>query len=260
MKETLRLALWQTMPRPLDVAGNLQRLEHISAQAAAQGADVLVVPEMFLTGYDIGVQAVQQLAEARDGASSKAVRAIAARHRLAIAYGYPERDAGRCFNAAALIDAGGRLLTHHRKRHLFGDLDRRLFAAGDDDAPLGVLHGWNVALLICYDVEFPEPVRRAAQAGADVLLVPTANMPEYDIVPQVLVPARAYESQLIVAYANYVGTEAGTRYGGLSVVCSAQGRALATAAREETLLLVDCSAQALRESRALHPFLADLAG
>ncbi|MFY8044397.1 MAG: nitrilase-related carbon-nitrogen hydrolase, partial [Rhodoferax sp.] len=78
--------------------------------------------------------------------------------------------------------------------------------------------------LICYDVEFPEATRRLALAGADLIVVPTANMPEFDFVAQSLVPVRAYENQLYVAYANYIGAEGAVHYGGLSLLAAPDGQ------------------------------------
>ena len=66
--------------------------------------------------------------------------------------------------------------------------------------------GLKAALLICYDVEFPESVRALALAGAELVIVPTALMQPFDVVAKTIVPARAYENQLFVAYANRCGS------------------------------------------------------
>ncbi len=273
---SLRIALLQCAPLPLDVAGNLRRLRTAALQAAGQGADLLVCPEMFLTGYAIGADAVRRLAEPRDGASAQAVAGIAREAGLAIAYGYPESDATDAapFNAAQFIDADGRPCGHYRKTHLFGGLDRAQFSVGDGahgaaqhaavHTPFGVFEwrGWRVGLLICYDIEFPEPARALALAGADLIVVPTANMRAYDAVPRTLVPARAYENQLFVAYANYVGSEPThdpsshpLDYGGLSCVAAPAGTALARAGDAPTLLVADLDFATLQASRLHTPYL-----
>ena len=94
-------------------------------------------------------------------------------------------------------------------------------------------------MLICYDVEFPEAVRALALAGANLLLIPTALTPEYDAVPGAIVPARALENQVFVAYCNHAGTENGLAYLGGSCIASPDGRKLANAGPAETLLIVD---------------------
>ena len=265
----LRLALLQCAPLPLqpqgNVAANLQRLDAAARTAAGQGAQLLVVPEMFLTGYNIGAEQAHALAEPWDGASAQAVAHIAQKQGIAITYGYPERGArdpvgerntvGQIFNTAQCVDAHGRLLGRYRKTHLFGDLDAAMFQAGAGDEAVFELHGWRVGLLICYDVEFPENTRRLALQGADLLVVPTANMEGFDFVAQHMVPTRAYENQVCVAYANYCGAEGDLRYGGLSCVAVADGNLLAVADRQASLLFADLSPAGLTQTRGIHHHL-----
>jgi 5-aminopentanamidase len=260
MRTPLTLALLQCAPAPLDTAFNLQRLDHNARLAAEKGAHVLVCPEMYLSGYAIGATAVQQLAQSADGPWAVEVAAIAQRHGIAIAYGYPERDAsGDVFNAAQWISAEGLRCLNHRKTYLFGELDRAQFAAGPADAATFTLHGWNIGMLICYDVEFPEATRRLALAGADLIVVPTANMPGYDFVAQTLVPVRAYENQIYVAYANYVGAEGDVHYGGLSLLAGPDGQVVAQAQQDATLLIATLEDGRLGAARAAASHLVDLA-
>lgn len=260
MRTPLTLALLQCAPAPLDVAGNLQRLDQAAQQAAAAGAQVLVCPEMFLSGYAIGTAAVQQLAQPADGAWAQAVASVAQHHNIAVVYGYPERDAsGAVFNAAQWVSAQGQRCLNYRKTYLFGDLDRQQFAAGAPSTATFTLQGWTIGLLICYDVEFPEATRRLALAGADLIVVPTANMPEYDFVAQALVPVRAYENQLYVAYANYVGAEGDVHYGGLSLLAAPDGQTVAQAERDTTLLIATLDETHLNHARATAHHVRDLA-
>ena len=259
----LTLAVLQCGSMPLQVAANLQRLDAAAARARAGGADLLLTPEMFLTGYSIGAEAVRALAQPRDAGYAQAVAGIAQKHGLAIAWGYPERDAAAVvFNAAQLVSAQGQPLLHYRKTHLYGALDRAQFSAAPADASnsaLAEMHGWNIGLLICYDVEFPENTRRLALAGADCLLVPTANMDRYDFVPDTLVPTRAFENQIALAYANYCGPEGGLRYGGLSSVVNALGQPLAKAGRLDDLLLATLTPEGLDHARAEQTHLQEYA-
>jgi predicted amidohydrolase len=260
MRTPLTLALLQCAPAPLDAAGNLQRMDQAAQQAAAAGAQVLVCPEMFVSGYAIGAAAVQQLAQAADGPWAQAVAATAQRHGVAVVYGYPERDpSGAVFNAAQWISAQGQRCLNYRKTYLFGDLDRRQFAAGAPSAATFTLQGWTIGLLICYDVEFPEATRRLALAGADLIVVPTANMPAYDFVAQSLVPVRAYENQLYVAYANYVGAEGAVHYGGLSLLAAPDGQPVAQAGRQATLLVATLDDTRLTTARAAAHHVVDAA-
>ncbi|AOE82989.1 carbon-nitrogen hydrolase family protein [Pseudomonas sp. TCU-HL1] len=254
----MRIALYQCPPLPLEPAANLERLQQRAAEAARRGAALLITPEMYLSGYNIGLDAVSALAEARDGAWAERVAGIAREHGIAILYGYPERSAdGALFNSVQLIDAQGQCLGNYRKTHLFGELDNSMFSAGDDDYPLLELNGWKLGMLICYDVEFPENVRRLALAGADAVLVPTANMEPFDFVCDVLVRARAFENQCYVAYANYCGGEGQIRYCGLSSVSAPDGSQAAVCGREETLAFADLKRDTLEASRASITYLKD---
>jgi predicted amidohydrolase len=259
MRAPLKLALWQSAPAPLDVPGNLERLEAAAREAAGAGAQLLVCPEMFITGYAIGAPAVQAMAQAADGTWADAVAAIAQRHQLAVVYGYPERGAdGRVYNAAQWIDASGRRCLNYRKAYLFGELDRSQFAAQAQSARTFDFHGWKVGMLICYDVEFPEATRALALAGADLIVVPTANMAEYDFVARSLVPVRAYENQLFVAYANFTGPEGALQYGGLSVVAGPDGETLTQAGREQALVFATLDDERLTAARQAAQHVRDL--
>ena len=253
----LHLAVWQTAyaPPETDTAEALRRLDAAADQARAQGAELLVGTEMGLTGYAIGPERVAALAEPTNGHLAQAVAAIAQRHGLAIVYGYPERhpEGGKPFNAAQCIGADGAPLMNYRKTHLFGDMDRAQFSAGDAASQVFTWRGWRLGLLICYDVEFPEAVRALALQGADAVLVPTANMLGYDEVPQLLLPARAYENRVALAYANACGDEGGLHYGGLSTVVQANGTVLAQAARDTTLVLASLLATDAEKARIGSP-------
>ncbi|MFN7121022.1 MAG: carbon-nitrogen hydrolase family protein [Hydrogenophaga sp.] len=246
---TLTLVLWQC-PYAANTAEALSRLDTTAAQARAQGAEVLVCPEMSLTGYQIGAAAVAALAEPADGALAQAVAAIAQRHRIAIVYGYPERNAdGQPYNAVQFISADGQRIANYRKTHLFGDIDRAQFSPGPQAPAVFEWNGWRLGLLVCYDIEFPEPARDLALQGADVLLVPTANMAQFDEVQRLLLPARALENRVCVAYANACGQEGDTTYGGLSTVCAPMGAVQAQAGRDASLLLTTLDRSALQHAR-----------
>lgn len=252
--EDLTIALWQT-PFASGSAEALQRLDAAAERVRAEGAELLVTPEMALTGYAIGADRVATLAEPASGPLAQAVGAIARRHGLAIAYGYPEAHAdGAPYNAAQFIDADGKRLANYRKTHLFGNLDRSQFSAGEAAPRVFMYRGWRLGLLICYDVEFPEAVRLLALQGADAVLVPTANMEPFDEVQRVLLPARALENRLYVAYANACGQEAGLAYNGLSGVYGPAGRTLAQATSPDVgLVQVTLSSSALAAARTTSP-------
>jgi predicted amidohydrolase len=253
MDDTLTLALWQC-PYADSPSQALLLLDATAEQAKAQGAELLLCPEMSLTGYQIGAAGAAARSETSDGALAQAVASIAQRHGLAIVFGYPERHPeGKPYNAVQFIDADGQRLANYRKTHLFGDVDRAQFSPGPQAPAVFAWRGWRLGLLVCYDIEFPEPARGLALQDADAVLVPTANMIEFDEVQRVLLPARALENRVYVAYANACGTEGGTTYGGLSTVCAPDGAVLDQGGREETLRIATLSRSALAQARRHSP-------
>jgi predicted amidohydrolase len=181
---------------------------------------------------------------------------VAAEAGIGIVYGFAERASdGRVFNAAQFVDAGGVRHGAYRKTHLFGGLDRANYSASDGAGPLFEINGWRFGCLICYDAEFPEAVRQVALRGADVVVVPTANMIGFDTVSLLLVPARAYENQCFVVYANCCGSEGRLDYCGTSVVAAPDGTLLARADRDETLLYA--TLDPAHPGRSLNTYLAD---
>jgi 5-aminopentanamidase len=248
---TLRLAVWQGAGEdPLD------ELARAAERAAGEGAGLLVCPEGFLTGYHRPGLGAGDLR----GVPALLARAaeIAAANRLPMILGTHLAEDEIVRNAAVVFDAAGAEIGRYRKRALFGDWERRTFVPGP--APLRFeVGGLKVGVLICYDVEFPELVRAEARAGAELVAVPTALMAPWGRVSRTLVPARALENQLFVAYANRTGEEAGLDYTGLSRICGPDGGTLAEAGAEPGLILADLDLAAIRAERAEASYLDDLA-
>ncbi|MFI1995371.1 carbon-nitrogen hydrolase family protein [Actinoplanes sp. NPDC020271] len=252
----MRIACWQ----PEWVAGIshhdqfLGQLEQIAAAAAGDGASLLVTPEMSATGYHLARGQMAELAEPADGPLTAAVARIAARHRLAVVYGWPERDGRAVYNSVQLVGADGTVAARYRKTHLYGEFDRSSFAPGDDLLVQAKVGAFTVGLIVCYDVEFPETVRAHALAGTELLVVPTALVRPWEFVARTIVPARAFESQLFLAYVNWHSPSA-DGYCGLSTVAGPDGRAWSRPSGP--LLIADLDRGALAAARQATPYLAD---
>jgi predicted amidohydrolase len=254
----MRIAIYQGPAEAGSVARNLDLLKARAMEAAGQGARLMICPEMFLSGYNIGPEQASRLAEPANGLALTRVAALARGSGIALLLGYPERgEDNAIYNAVRLIGRDGRSLANYRKCHLFGDLDRDMFRAGESPPAVIELDGIRVGLLICYDVEFPESVRLLALAGADLVAVPTALMDSFEVVVRTIVPARAVENQVFLAYANRCGREGDLRYCGLSCVVGPDGADLVRAGRGEELVFADLDFDRLRAARALSPYLRD---
>ena len=172
--------------------------------------DLVAFPELFLSDYDI--ETVGTRAIGLDSAPIADLRAAAAASSTAVAVGFAERRGAAVFNSLALIDESGELVAVYRKAYLFGD-EESAFAAGDD-LVLAELAGRRVGPLICFDIEFPEPARALARAGADLLLTVAANPEPYYGDHLIASQARALDNRLPHLYVNRCGEEAGLRFVG----------------------------------------------
>lgn len=253
MKQSLRAAIFQYQCRdepPLERLGRVDR----ALDAAGAELDLVICPELFLSGYNVANK-IQDLAEPRLGAFAQAAADMAKKRRTALLYGYPELADGGVYNAAICIGSDGRTLAHHRKLCLPNGFERGKFTAGDDYT-LFELGGWKIGILVCYDVEFPEAVRGCAQRGADLVAVPTALRKQWSFVARCLVPARAFENGMFVAYANYCGREGNFDYLGESRFASPSGE-VTSAADQETLVTATLDAGDIARARQALPYLQD---
>ncbi len=207
-----RLAIGQ-MTSTDNVDENLAACGRLAAQAKAQGAAVLVLPECFafLGRGDGDLQAIMS---PLDGALFSRFKAIAAAHGLWIAFGgFPERHSDtHAFNSHVVVDDHGEIRSVYRKIHLFDVVlptstlrESKATAPGDSivvaDSPVGKL-----GLTVCYDLRFPELYRALAHQGAEVLLVPAAfTLTTGKEHWEVLLRARAIENQCYVAAAAQTG-------------------------------------------------------
>lgn len=242
----MRIALMQAPPTVTPWRA-LNRLSDAAAEAVACGATLLVAPEMYLSGYAVGRDAVRERESALDDGLWAKAAEIAVKHGIAILVGGPELGG---YNTVAFFDATGSLVSSYRKTHLYGDMDRDLFTAGDTLSDVFEFGGLRCALAICFDIEFPESARTLARRGAELLLVPTANMVPYTGVATRLVPARAQENGVAIAYANFTGPDGTFDYCGLSCIVGADGEDLARAGDATGLVLADIERDDVTRVRA----------
>lgn len=229
------LAIYQGAPAFQAPNRNLAKLRELARAASDLESRVLLLPELFLTGYNLRDHAFE-LAQPRDGQLISSVCEIAAQQRIAIVVGFPERDGQAVYNTVAAVGADGHPKGFYRKVHLFGPDENRIFRPGSElaliDLPIG-----RAGLAICYDIEFPEVARAFAEAGAELILVPSANMLPYWAVPTTLIRARSLENGIAIAYANLAGVEDDLEFTGLSAIVGPDGQDLARAGPSNEALL-----------------------
>ncbi len=231
------VAALQSQPVFGDVAANLATLD---AQLAGLEADLIVLPELCVSGYSLRDRAEAfDLAECfPDGPLSERLLALSEVTGGMIVAGFAERDGDRIYNAAAVV-AAGRPLGTYRKLHLFG-FEREVFDVSE--GPLRVFEhaGLRVGTMVCFDWIFPEAARSLALQGADVIAHPS-NL----VLPgwcQQAMLVRALENRVYTVTANRTGTEhreprPALRFTGLSRIAAPTGQALADGPEQGTTVL-----------------------
>ena len=255
----MRIAALQMRAVAGDPAANLDAIETAALDAAGKGASLLIAPELAVTGYGAGA-AIRDLAEPADGPAVCRLQAISNTAGVAIVAGFAEAAEGEVWNSAVFV-GGDRPPVVYRKSHLYADYERGLFRAETPSAVVFDHAGVRCGMLICYDVEFPENVRRLAQAGVGLVVVPTA-LPASDhaeFIARRMIAVRAFENQVFVAYVNHCGSDALYSYAGLSTIAAPDGTLLASAdGAGEALLIADIRPGDFAASAEQNTYLRDL--
>jgi predicted amidohydrolase len=250
----MRIAAYQ-----MDIAWESRERNYEKAKVAAhrakeQGADLLVLPEMFAVGFSMNPAVT---AEEEDGPTSRFLREIAAENSLNVMAGVVLRgEEGKGRNAALVFSRQGALLATYVKVHLFS------FAGEHEHHEPGtgpvVFHLDEVpcACTICYDLRFPELWRLSAQAAVVAFVIaswPKSRQRHWDL----LLPARAVENQQFVVGVNRVGGGGGLDYTGGTAIWSPLGERLAFGEDREGLVFADIDPEEALRVRKTMPFLED---
>lgn len=187
-----------------------------------------------------------------------ALRTTASGEGIALAVGFAERSGTQFYNSCVLINQDGEIVLTYRKTHLFSSYEQGVFTAGSSLPVAELWPGVRVGILICFDIEFPEPARELRLQGAQLLIVPTAlgSGPVSQHTPLRVINTRALENHLLVLYSNFPQTpprgmqgELEVTFCGRSAIVAPNGVDLARAGAEESLLVAPLATQ---------PFQADL--
>ena len=239
---------------------NRQAAADAVAEAAAAGARLVVLPELCDSGYvfdaaDPAAEARGLAAPAADNPTLRQWHELAGRHRLVIVGGFCELGAdGRLYNSAALVDASGTRAVY-RKAHLW-DSEKLVFTPGDAALPTVDTEVGRVAVMVCYDLEFPEWTRLAALDGADLIAAPV-NWPGYSW-PEGERPAEVVKAQaaaaangVFVAVADRCRDERGVSWISGSLIASPEGYMLAgpVLADRPAVLTAACDLPRARDKR-----------
>ena len=265
---TTTLALAQLEIEPARVDANVDRAIDAVSRAAARGADLVALPELFNVGY-FAFDRYERLSEPFEGETFTRLREAAADHGIAVLAGSIVEDLAATervetpaeeglANTAALFDASGELRLVYRKHHLFGydSAESELLVPGEriETASIGP---FTVGVTTCYDLRFPELYRELVDAGADLVLVPSAwPYPRIEHW-QTLSRARAIENQSFLATINGSAEFADATLLGRSTVYDPWGVPIASSGDDPTLVVTDVDPNAVSTVREEFPALRD---
>jgi len=271
-KQIMRLALIQ-QANTADTAQNLERTIRSIRMAAADGAQVILLQELFntlyfCTGYD---ESAFVHAESNDSPLLKRMQQLAAELELVIVVPYFEKRAqGVYHNSAVIFDADGQEAAFYRKMHIPDDpgfCEKYYFTPGDLGYKVADTRYGKIGILICWDQWFPEAARITAMMGADLLVYPTAigvlateteaQKTEFREAWEMIQRSHAIANGCYVAAINRVGTESGTTFWGDSFVVGPFGQWVARAGENEEILHAKIDLSTIDEHRRTWPFFRD---
>jgi N-carbamoylputrescine amidase len=270
-RDAFTLGLVQTHASD-DPADNLARNVALVERAAAQGAEVVCLQELFRSRYFCQTEdhAHFALAEPIPGPTTEVLGPLARRLGVVlVASLFEKRARGLFHNTAAVLDADGTLCGTYRKMHIPDDprfYEKFYFAPGDLGFRVFDTRAGRLGVLVCWDQWYPEAARLTALAGAEVLLYPTAIgtwRGEQELRPtqhdawRTIQRSHAIANGVYVAAVNRVGREDELDFWGGSFVAGPDGRVLAEAGRDEEILVVACPRGRIDAAREGWPFLRD---
>ena len=238
---------------------NLDSAVQMIKEAAQRGVDLIVLPELFTTGYCL--DRAESLAEPPKGHSIELLRDLAGRFRIFIVAGsiLEKRDA-QIFNTSYLIGKDGKLLGHYDKVHLFPPFQENHYLTAGSGASIFKTELGLFGVIICFDLRFPEITRTLTLNGAQVLFCPAEFPAERIAVCATLLRARAIENQVFVVGCNRVGSDGKHLYGGRSAIINPEGKTLAQADDAPQLIEATINLkeiEAVRKSMPVLKFIRD---
>jgi N-carbamoylputrescine amidase len=247
----LTVAALQLALGSADEAENIAAVSALVEQAASQGAQLILPPELFSGPYFCQTEDEALFALARPTAehpSVRAMQALAAKLKVAIPTSFFERDGQHYYNTLAMIDSTGDILGTYRKSHIPdgpGYEEKYYFRPGNDGFKVWDVAGTRIGVGICWDQWYPECARVMALMGAQVLLYPTAIGSEpYDAgldtsrMWRRAMQGHAVSNCMPVIAANRIGTEAGQKFYGHSFIADEWGDLVSEFGADESGLLI----------------------
>lgn len=232
---------------------NMGKAQKIMEQAAKQGVDLLVFPEMTLTGFTMNTTLAGE--EMLFSKTLRFFRDASKQYHMAVAFGYVE-DFGNEYYNKLMIVSEGKILYDYDKIHPFNYGEEGKYYSGGNEIKTVELDGMNLSGFVCYDLRFPE-VFQAVSAETDFIIV-VANWPKERILHwETLLRARAIENQCYVVGVNRIGKGNGIEYVESSMAFDPLGERLTKAHSKAELMIVDIDKELVKKVRSKFPFKED---
>jgi predicted amidohydrolase len=249
----MKAALAQLISTKGDPSSNLKKMSSAIKEASAKGADLVCFAELFYSGYDIDKETLENLAVYFDGPETAKIREMAKEYGIHVFFSYPERDreTGKVYISAMLIDDAGNILLNHRKTYRWAD-EKLKVSAGTGYQVCDTRFG-KIGVLICYEMEFPEPARILMLQGAEIVLIASAFSEVNEM--HTYLSAIAIQNQFHILSVNDVRDEAPLR--GISCVVDQYGKVVSMLSDKEGMLYCDIDLNS-RNRRKTDPHMTDL--
>lgn len=255
MNEQIKVCAVQMASLAGDVGSNLQKAKEIVTKAKSQGAELVLLPELFDVGYDLEV--VKHL-NYDTNATLNFLKDLCQCLEIYMIAGVYENTAEGKFNTAYVIDNQGNEISKYRKNKLFClSIEKEIFTPGEELCVVEI-KGIRFGLMICYDIRFPELGRKYIDAGCEALAIVSAfPFPRLEHW-KTLLKARAIENQLYVVASNRVGKNADFYFHGKSCIIDPWGTILQEANEtDETFALATITKAQVQKVRQTLPALED---
>ncbi len=253
LTDHLRVAALPLDIKWADKEANIAAVEE-ALKMLPNGTDIVVLPELFSTGFTDDEELLRELAETNTGRTIECLKEMAARYSVAIAGSFAARTAPHVYNRGFFIEPSGEE-TFYDKRHLFSlSSEAKVFEKGRDAMKVVRFRGWNVAMIVCYDLRFPVWCR-TRHNHYDLLLV-VANWPQARAYAfEHLLIARAIENQCSVVGANRSGKDFYGVYEDLTMIYDSRG--MSTGRKVGPFIVADLSKSKQEEYRRNFPVSDD---
>ncbi len=243
---------------PLDPQSNMQKLKDLVATAVPEPGDLLVLPELWPTGYG-NRAALLGLTKKMAPVWQILLAELASEHQMYVIGGsVPALEKDRLYNRLCVYGPTGDQIGQYDKIHLFPPMnEQQLFSPGETPEPIPLGKGLPVVgPTICYDLRFPELFRHLARRGATLFVLPAEFPDPKEDLWQIFLAARAAENQAYLVACNRTGKAGSFTFFGSSAVYDPEGQCLGRLGRDEGFLKVEIDLSLVQEARRRLPVLS----